>query len=171
MIFRLSRRLNTKIKGGTLAALPAHENPIADWSAHLFVAGRTQYILLSNTGSLYSTVFGGRGITNDSQFIKGALSSIRGFMEEEGQEAVYRRFIAPATGSVQFAKALNRSVTGSMNDLISHAALWLAEGDLSRHDVGIKLNDILLSALARSESDTYGKPLDAFEALVRSTEP
>ena len=49
--------------------------------------------------------------------------------------------------------------------------LWLAEGDLSRHDVGIKLNDILLSALARSESDTYGKPLDAFEALVRSTEP
>ena len=66
---------------------------------------------------------------------------------------------------------MNRSVTGSMNDLIRHAAVWLAEGELSLHDVGIKLNDILRSALARSESDTYGKPLVAFEALVRRTEP
>ena len=43
MIFRLSQKLNTKIKAGALRALPLHENPFADWSAHLFVAGRTQY--------------------------------------------------------------------------------------------------------------------------------
>ena len=56
MIFRLSQKLSTKIKVGTLGALPLHENSLADWSAHVFVAGRTQYILLSNTKSLYSTV-------------------------------------------------------------------------------------------------------------------
>ena len=78
MIFRLSQKLNTKIKGGTLAALPLDENhPLADWSAHLFVADRTQYILLSNAKALHSTVMYGKGITNESDFIERALSSIR----------------------------------------------------------------------------------------------
>jgi hypothetical protein len=148
-----------------LGALALHENPVADWSAHLFVAGHSQYILLSNTKSLYSTVLPGKGITNDSHFIERALSSIREFMEDDGQESVYRRFIAPASGSVRFAKALDRSVTGSMNDLIRHATVWLAEGDLSPHDVGVRLNDILLSALAQSKSVPYGKPRDAFKEL------
>lgn len=29
MIFRLSQKLNAKIKGGTLEVLPLHENPFA----------------------------------------------------------------------------------------------------------------------------------------------
>src|SRR5436305_1506624 len=93
MIFRLSQKLNTKIKAGTLGALPLHENPFADWSALLFFAGRTQYILLSNTKSLYSTVLYGRGVTNDGQFIDRALSSLREFMADDGQETAYRQFI------------------------------------------------------------------------------
>ena len=118
MIFRLSQKLNAKVKAGNLAALPLHENPLADWSAHLFVAGRTQYILLSNTKSLYSTVMYGRGIT-DATFIERALSNIREFLAADGQEFVYHRFIVPATASVRFAKALDRSVTGSMNDVLT----------------------------------------------------
>jgi hypothetical protein len=87
-------------------------------------------------------------------------------MEADGQGFVYHRFIVPATASVRFAKALNRSITGSMNDLINHATAWLAEGEISPFDVGFRLNDILLSALARSESFPYGKPRDAFRALA-----
>ncbi len=121
MIFRLSQKLNTKIKAGALRALPLHENPFADWSAHLFVAGRTQYVLLSNTKSLYSTVMYGKGVTTDSHFIERALGGIREFTEADGQAFVYHRLIVPATASVRFAKALDRSVTGSMNDLIKHA--------------------------------------------------
>jgi hypothetical protein len=63
MIFRLSQKLATKIKEVTLPALPLDDNPFADWSAQLFVADRTQYVLLSNTQSLYSTVIYGKGIT------------------------------------------------------------------------------------------------------------
>ena len=55
MIFRLSQKLNDKIKAGPLPVLPLDDNPLADWSAHLFLADRMQYILLSNTKSLYST--------------------------------------------------------------------------------------------------------------------
>jgi hypothetical protein len=133
MIFRLSQRLNAKIKAGALRALPRHENPFADWSAALFVAGRTQYILLSNTKSLYSTVLYGKGVTDGGHFIERALSSIREFMEDEGQGLIYGRFVAPASATVRFAKALDRSVTGSINDLMRHATAWLAEGDLSPH--------------------------------------
>jgi hypothetical protein len=165
MIFRLSEKLNAKIKAGTLAALPLDDNPLADWSAHAFVADRTQYILLSNTKSLYSTVMYGKGVTNDSAFIDRALSSIRAFMESNGQRAAYQRSIAPASASVRFAKALNRSVTGSMNDLMKHAAYWLAEGEISPHDVASKLNEIPMSALKHGGS-AYGFPRDAFKALV-----
>ena len=166
MILRLSQKLCTKIKAGSLKTMPLDDNPFADWSAHVFVVDRTQYIIVSNTKSLYSTVLFGKGITDDSHFIERALSSIREFMQDDGQEFVYRRFIIPASGSVTFAKALNRSVTGSVNDLINHATAWLADGELSPHDVGFKLNDVLLSSLARSKADFYRKPREAFKDLV-----
>src|SRR6266702_4193739 len=102
MIFRLSAKLNKKIKAGTLSALPLDENPFADWSAGLFLVGRTQYILLTSTKSLYSTVLPGKGITDESTFIERALSSIRECMEGDDQGATYERFIAPATGTVRF---------------------------------------------------------------------
>ena len=169
MIFRLSQKLNAKIKAEALRPLPLDENPLADWSAHLFVAGRAQYLLLSNTKSLYSTVMYGRGILTDSDFIERALGGIREFTEADGQAFVCRRFIVPATASVRFAKALDRSVTGSMNDLIKHATYWLAEGDQSPFDVGCRLNEIPMSALASSGS-SYGKPREAFRALAGGVE-
>jgi hypothetical protein len=164
MIYRLSQKLNAKIKAGALRALPLDGNPLADWSAYLFVAGRTQYLLLSNTRSLYSTVMHGRGITTDSHFIERALGGIREFTEADGLAFPYHRLIVPATASVRFAKALDRSVTGSMNDLIKHATYWLAEGDESPFDVGFRLNEIPMSALANGGS-AYGKPREAFRAL------
>lgn len=161
MIFRLSQKLNTKIKAGTLRALPLDENPFADWSATLFPADRTQYILLTNTKSLYSTVMYAKGINDDARFIDRALGSVREFMEDDGQAFAYHQFIAPAGGTVRFAKTLDRSVTGSMNDLVYHAQIWLTEGGLSPFDVGFKLNNIPFSSL------TSVKPREAFKALAK----
>jgi hypothetical protein len=67
MIFRLSAKLGKKLKFSPTEVLPAHTNPFADWSAHLFTADRAQYILISNTISLYSRVIFGRGITDDGK--------------------------------------------------------------------------------------------------------
>lgn len=170
MIFRLSQKLSTKIKTGTLKTLPLDENPFADWSAHLFVVDRTQYILLSNTLTLYSVVTFGKGIMSDWQFIERALSSIRQFMEDDGYEAEYLRLIAPATARVRFAKALDRTVTGSLNELVQAATYCLEDGERSPFDVSVELNDLLLSAIAPSKADKYGKPKEAFRELVGSVE-
>jgi hypothetical protein len=167
MIFRLTHKLATKIKAGALRALPPHESPLADWSAHLFVAGRARYVLLSNTKSLYSTVIYGKGITTDGHLVGRALGGIREVMEAGGRGAAYERLIAPAGATVRLAKALNRSVTGSMNDLAKHAAYWLAAGDVSPPEVGSRLNAIPMSALKHGGSP-YGFPRDVFEALVGS---
>ena len=163
MILRLSQKVNTKIKAGKLSEKPLDENPYADWSCHLFTADRTQYIIISNTKSLYSCVMYGKGITNDSSFIERTLSTIREFMEDDGQAFVYQRFIAPASETVSFAKALNRSVTGSMNDLIYHAKMWLTEGGLSPHETNFRLNEIPMSAFG------YRNPREAFKSLASVT--
>jgi hypothetical protein len=168
VIIRPSQKLAKKIKTGTLRELPLDENLLADWSADVFLSSRTQYILISNTKSLYSAVIYGMRITDDSHFIERALAGFRDLMETDGLEFIYHRFIVPATGEVSFAKALNRSVTGSMNDLIRHATYWLADGEMAPTAVANKLNETLMSALARSESFPYGKPREAFRELVDS---
>src|SRR5438552_14166035 len=73
MIFRLSEKLNAKIKAGTLATLPLDENPFADLSAGLFLVGRSQYILVTNTKSLYSTVLPVRG---GERFLRGVFEPL-----------------------------------------------------------------------------------------------
>src|SRR5688572_26406666 len=107
MILRLSQKLSARVKAGKTSAHPLNDNTFADWSAHLFIADRTQYVLLSNTKSLYSTVVYARGMTDDGRFIDRVLSGIREFMEFDGQALVYQRFIAPACGTVRFAAVLD----------------------------------------------------------------
>jgi hypothetical protein len=97
---------------------------------------------------LYSVVFYGKGITDYSEFISRALSALREFMEDDGQGFVYQRLIAPTSESVKFAKALDRSVIGSINELVKFATCYLEDGDTSPFEVGFKLDDVLLSALA-----------------------
>lgn len=164
MIFRLSQKLNKKIKAGTLNEMPVDENLYADWSAHLFTADRVQFIILTNTASLYSCVMYGKGITDDSRFIERALSTIRDFTADDGQQFVYRKFIAPASGTVDFAKALNRSVTGSMNDHVQAAKLYLAD-DMAPSEIGYRLNETPMSALVNSEGRKYASPNEAFKLL------
>lgn len=160
MIFRLSQKLQSKIKAGPLSTKPLDANPYADWSSHIFTADRAQYIILTNTQSLYSCVLHGSGITDDDAFIKRAFGIIREFMEDDGQSFAYMKFVAPESGVISFAKVFDRSVTGSMNDMIQCAKIWLAEEELSPFDVGFKLNDMPMSALR------YAKPREAFKALV-----
>jgi predicted YcjX-like family ATPase len=117
MILRLSAKLAKKLRETPTQSLPLDPNPFADWSAHLFTAGRTQHILITNTASLYSVVMHGKGITDATVFLRQALNCIRETLQEEGQEFLFERLIAPYIDRVLISKALNRQVTGSMNEL------------------------------------------------------
>ena len=58
-----------------------------------------------------------------------------------------------------------------MNDLIQHSVAWLEDGDVAPHDLGFRLNGILLSVLGTSKSQPYGKPIDAFKLLANTYRP
>ena len=166
MILRLSQKIGSRLKAGPLKPLPLDKAPVADWTSQLFFFDRLPYILVSNTAALYSTVLYARGITNDSIFITRLTSALRDFMEADGLAFAYDRFIMPRTGLIRFASTFNRSVTGSMNELISYAKVLLAAEETSPFDLGFRLNDLLLSAIASDQSRGYGKPRDAFHALI-----
>lgn len=170
MILRLSQKLCAKIKAGGLLTSPLDENPLADWSGHLFIANRTQYIILTNTKSLYSTLMVARGITNETQFCERALSSIHEALDAGDQKSVCSRCIARSSRAVSFAKPLDRSVVASMNELMRNAKWWLAQGGLSPPEIAAKFNDVLLSAIASDPSDKYGQPREAFRSLVEAVQ-
>lgn len=160
MIIRLSQKLAKKIKEAPTESLPADPNPFADWSAHLFIANRVQYIILMNTPSLYSVVMHGRGITNGDQFLNTAFEDLRDFMVHDGLEAIYTKYIVPVAKTVSFSKALNRSAIGSMNELIGCAELYLVERELSLIDTSLKLSEILMSPIK------YSNPREALLGLA-----
>lgn len=160
MILRLTQKCAKKIDSlDALNDLPRDENPYLDWSANLFRAQRVQYIIITNTTSLYSTIMYGRGITDNSDLIRGIKSTLRVFLEVDGNEFIYRRFIETDESPIMFAKSLNRAVTGSMNDLIAHARFHLEYGEISPWDVSFKLNEIPMSYLK------YSNPKKVFRTM------
>src|SRR6266545_3806713 len=131
MIFRLSQALNARVKAGVLEALPLHENPLLDWSARLFPVGRSRFILLCNTVSMLSVVVPGQGVTSVKSFRERAIDGIRACLTALGYESLTQTVLADNNGPVRFAKALNRSVSGSMNELVRCGESCMSGGDLT----------------------------------------
>ena len=131
MIFRLTQKLGKKIGVEPTTCLPPASHPFLDWTANLFTVQRVQYIIVTNTQSLYSVVMFGRGITDGNQFLKRALSSMRQLMEDNGNEFLYQRLIAPHTGRISFSKTGDNRVLGSINELIFQATCHLETGEES----------------------------------------
>jgi hypothetical protein len=161
MIFRLTLKLSKKIGIAPLPAVPfdKNRNPLIDWSAHLFTAQRIQYIILTNTVSLYSMVMYGRGITNDKRFIQGVLSYMREFMTIDGNKFIFEKYIEPQDKDIFFSKIVDRRVMGSMNDLVFQAKVHLNMGKLSPSDVSFRLNEAPMSYL------NYSRPKDELQKL------
>lgn len=159
MIVRVSAKLGKKIHVSPAKSLPADPSPFADWSTHLFTADRVQYILITNTPSLYSMVMYGRGITDDSQFLGRIANHMGEFISDDGHTFLFQRLIAPSAACVAFSKPLNRAVTGSMNDLVFQAKVHLIEQEMSPWDTSFLLNEVPMSYLK------YANPREAFLRL------
>lgn len=165
MIIRVSLKLGQKIHVAPTESLPMDPNPFADWSASLFLADRIQYILLTNTATLYSVVMFGKGVVDDGVFIRQAVSCIGAVLKDDGHEFIFTRLVAPAAAAVTFSKAFDRSVTGSMNDLTYQAQGHIIEGLMSPHATSFRLNDAPMGSLK------YDSPRERFMKMkLQNTE-
>ena len=162
MIIRLTEKLGRKIGIMPTESLPLAENPLLDWSAHLLTAQRVQYVMLTNTPSLYSVVMHGRGMKSESSFMQISSREMWDYMQLDEHEFTYKLFIEPEVSEISWSKALNRSVTGSVNDFVQMARFLLVEERLPLCEVSVFLNETPMSYLK------YASPSDVFRDLLRS---
>jgi hypothetical protein len=165
MIFRLTQKLGKKIGVEPTTCLPLASNPFTDWTASLFIVQRVQYIITTNTKSLYSIVMFGRGITDDNLFLKRALNSLHQLMEDDGNEFLYQRLIAPHTARISFSKTGDKRVLGSITELVFQAKYHLEAGEVSPFEASRRLNDTLMSYI------DHRRPRDAFQSMHLVEEP
>jgi hypothetical protein len=165
MILRLSTKMGKKIGTTPSEVLPPDPNPFTDWSAHLFLVDHVQYILVTNTVSLYSMLMEGRGITDSSTLLRSLTGTMESILSGTGYEYIFEECIAPSLQDVRVSKALNRSVIGSMNDLVVSAKTCIQGGELSLYDTSCLLNEIPFSALA------YLSPRATFQLLANDVRP
>lgn len=160
MVFRVSAKLGRKIHLDYEQSLPPAADPILDWSADLFTADRTQYIIVSNSASLYSIVMYGRGVANETRFLQDSMSEMREVLNADGFSSAFQEVIGPSADRLAIAKRQDRSVIGSMNDLIWQARLRLAQDEISPYEASCFLNKTLMSYI------DYRPPREAFQRMV-----
>lgn len=159
MILRLSDALSKKIKVTPAELAPLNANPFADWTCHVFAAGRTPYILAANTASLYAVLFPGRRVTRGANFESTLLGQLQEHLIGDGFEFLYKRLIDEVGGRVNYSKPLNPMITGALNDLAELATYYLEGEALSPDTVAEKINRSPLSVIG------HAHPRDAFRAL------
>jgi len=152
---KLRRKLHVPPLGHTGVEAPAHLR----WYAIVFTAQRTQYLLATNAASLYSVVWYGRGITDDSDFMLGFLQRLKEQMRGDGLGFIFERCIQPHGHSVSLLKTEDRSVLGSMNDMVTCSKYTLAAADLSPDELSAHINGTPYGALG------YGIPRDVLSKL------
>lgn len=163
MIIRLSQKLATKIRSGSLSEVPLHERQIADWSATLFNVGRTHYALLSNTASLFTCLMIAKGLTNSEMFEQRAAEVIGDAVRRFGQN--HKQRITEFQSPFSYAKSLNRSVIGSMNDLVFGGRL-IIEGGIDLQETADRLNTTPLKALTNRDGRRYANPSEVFLRII-----
>lgn len=127
MIIRTSASLNKRIHVRPKESLPLYPNPYTDWTARLFVADCDEYIIVTNTTSLYSALMLGHGVTDEDTFIQRCIVAIRDQLDGDGKAFLFERLVAPETGRIAFSNTLNAAVTKSMNEIVRRAKFYIEE--------------------------------------------
>ena len=156
MIFRLTQKMAKKIKRSPKVSYPPAANPYIDWSAHLFTAERAQYVIITNTTSLYSMILHGRGLTDSSRFSEYTLEFMADYIGQDGFEFQFRRFIAAEAAHATICKLTDRHVIGSINNLVYMAKFYLRERQSAPFEASQLINDVPMSYI------NYCSPKEAF---------
>jgi hypothetical protein len=139
--------LAKKIKAEPAPAMPPYDNPFLDWTANLFMVSRWQCILLTNSCTLYSVVFAGKGVFSVKAFVETSTKALCEYMVLDGCENIFNTHIASHVGIATFCKASDRRVLGSMNDFAYHTKVYLLEMGLPGPLVNARLNNMPMSML------------------------
>jgi len=153
--------LAKKIRVLSLPDIPFDENinPLLDWNANLFTVQHTQYVILTNTSSLYSLIMYGKGILDERKFIRKLFTDMNVFMLMSKNESLFNDVIGPERRKILFSMISNKRVMESMNDLVHLAKFHLGEDRQTLFGTSVLLNETPMSYLNDSS------PKEEFQKL------
>jgi len=159
VVIHLTEKLRKKLHVPMLESTPVETSAHLRWYANTFTAQRTQYLLATNAASLYSVVWYGRGFTENSAFIQHFLQRLGDQMADDGLRLIFERCISSHVNSVALLKTADRSVLGSMNDMVQACKFMLQSRDMSPVELSEMLNNTPFKALG------YRQPKEAMLKL------
>ena len=115
--FRLTRKLSEKLR---LDRLPRSDNPdvASVWHSNLFRVGGVQYILLTESSTLFSVLLQGRGISDSDSFVASATGQIENEFRRGGWLSLLGNLIAFDRDGPNLLAAQDRSILSSMNEIV-----------------------------------------------------
>lgn len=140
---KLARQLNL----GPLPDAAEATNTHCDWCVRPFGVGRIHYLIFTNTASLFSFVTRKKGVTNAKTLFGAFRTVLEDYLCATEREGIFKQMIAPAVGECTFARCLDRSVVGSMNDLVFQACCYIEPADLHPFEIFDRLNSAPMGAL------------------------
>lgn len=159
VIIRPTEPLGRKLGIRPMEIQPLNANPFADWTCHLFAAGRTPYFLALNTASLYTVLFPAARISRLATFESRLFGHLQGALVQDGFEFHYKRLIDSQGGPVNYARPLNSATGGTIVDLSDLATYYLEEPGATPDTVSARINQAPLAAI------DHTSPKGAFRAL------
>ena len=161
MIVRVTRKLARQIGVSSIDAVPLAENPFVDWTCRAFsVREGESLMLIMNTASLYSLLAPANGLENLEQFGYGLIQHLERHMLVDGFGDIFKKHIVPELETILLTKTLNRSVTGSMTDMVKLAEFMLVDDNKSLGEATVQLNKTPFKAI------DYNHPRDQFTELA-----
>lgn len=129
MTIRPTKMLARKLRLGAVpVAMPVVTNRVTDWCAHEFLVSRRRYLIFCNTASLYPVVTEARGVTGEDALVRRLQAALRLNLADGPHAFAYERWIATCGAGVQWAPIPDRSVLGTINDLIFEVKWGLRDG-------------------------------------------
>ena len=141
MILRATVKLANKLKINPLQIYDKKVSAFEHWYGHLFSVNKIQYILFTNVYSLYSVVFTAKEVVDLECFAKTVAINLSELMHAQGIGSLNNRFVNDSFNRIEVVKTNDRSILGSMNDMINHVEFFLNQNQITLMDISVRLNN------------------------------
>jgi hypothetical protein len=138
MTFRLTQKLAKKLKLSSLPRTGSHDIESA-WYGNLFRVGGVQYILLTESMTLFSFLFLGKGMANAGVFTTTARLLIETKFKENGWLSILGTYLSFDLGEPNLLAAQDKSILSSMNGIMGLLKAQIEDGT---RDIEMLSNEI-----------------------------
>lgn len=148
---RCTQKLLKKLKIKPVAAAEAESGRLGGWHANLIIIERKKCVLFTSDTTLYSFFAPGLKKRDFERFSEIFRHNLIVSLKNEGFSQMEIEKALREYQHIEFAATNNRSVLGSMNDLVFHLKYWIdSAGGLkvvNLDDLNKRLNRIIMGAV------------------------